>query len=709
MIGSAASNALLKPKVPVFTSSELAECGLACLAMVGRFHGHDIDLNGLRQRFSTSIAGVTVATIISIADQLSMSSRPLNLEIDMLSHVRLPAILHWNLNHFVVLTAINSKGFVVHDPALGRCSYSKDIFSRHFTGVAIEIVPRATFNVIKACTKIDFSDLITRAVGVKRALAQVLIISLFIQILSFVAPLQIQFIVDDAIERGDASLLTIISLAFTMALIFQIIFEAARTWSIQVVGSSIFYQIGGNVVAHLLRLPSGFFERRHVGDITSRMSSINAIQESLARGLVAAFIDGLASLISGGLMFLYSPSLSICVICGVAINALIGFCIYPYIRASSSRMLEASAVEQTYLMESIRAATITKIMGGESQREAGWRNRFSASVRATLSMNRFQTLRDALYNLSSGLQLIVVIFLGASNVIHSRGMSIGMLLAFIAFRQLFTDRTGAFIMQASQFRLLGLHLERISDIISVPAEEIHHQNFPTSISGALSLRRISFSYGVGEANVINHFSLDIEPGDFVAITGPSGCGKSTLLKLILGVQEPSDGEIRLENLRATPALWRQWRLRVGFVAQDDRLYSGSLAENIAFFDARLDMSRVEKAANMALVHEDIMAKPMQYLSLVGDMGSSLSGGQKQRLLLARALYRNPSILILDEGTANLDEHMEELIADIVSGLPITRIVVAHRPALIRRASKIISMKPGEAPQLLGIDSFPLPG
>jgi ATP-binding cassette subfamily B protein RaxB len=270
-----------------------------------------------------------------------------------------------------------------------------------------------------------------------------------------------------------------------------------------------------------------------------------------------------------------------------------------------------------------------------------------------------------------------------------------MLFAFLSFRQTFTDRTIALINQAIQFRFLGLHLDRLGDIVTAAPEVAPATPArPAQVRGAIVLKDVSFRYGAADRMVLQGIDLDIGPGEFVAITGRSGGGKSTLLKLMLGLHAPTGGAVLLDGQSAAPELWRSWRERVGVVAQEDRLLSGSIADNIAFFDPDLDMQRVYAAATAARVHDEIMSMPMQYQSLVGDMGSALSGGQRQRVLLARALYRRPSVLFLDEGTANLDEATEETIADLICSLPITRIVVAHRPALIRRADRVATVDCG---------------
>ena len=253
-------------------------------------------------------------------------------------------------------------------------------------------------------------------------------------------------------------------------------------------------------------------------------------------------------------------------------------------------------------------------------------------------------------------------------------------------------RRRSLINQLVQFRLLRLHLDRLADIVTAVPETETATVPRLEVKGAIKVRELSFRYGVADQLVLQDVDFEVAPGEFVAITGPSGGGKTTFLKLLLGLHQPTSGTIDLDGRRADPELWRAWRAHVGVVSQDDRLLSGTIADNIAFFDPDLDMAKVQAAAAAAQVHDEIMRTPMQYLSLVGDMGSTLSGGQRQRVLLARALYGQPRVLLLDEGTANLDEETEAAIADLIEKMPITRIVVAHRPALIRRATRVFRVK-----------------
>ena len=681
-------------RVPIIEAAEAAECGLACLAMIASYHGHNVDLSGLRQRMSVSLQGITLRALMTMADQLSLSPRALKVELDSLDKLKLPAVLHWDLNHFVVLAKVSKTEAVIHDPACGRRIISTPELSKHFTGVALELTPSPAFKPLEMRSPVSIQQLWSGMTGLWRALAETFSISAVLQIVTFAAPFQMQLVVDQAIYNSDQDLLMVIALGFGGLVILQYGIQFLRDRVILIAGNLLGFQVVGNLVRHLIRLPSAFFEKRHLGDILSRIRSSEPIRNAITQGLVGAIIDGVMSLVAVIVMFLYSGVLTGIVLLSAGLYMGVIALVYPTMRSRSLEQILASAKEQTNLMESLRAAVTIKIMGREVEREAVWRNMYAGVVNTGISVGSLQISTAAVQSILAGLQTVLVIYLGAAYVIQGAGFSVGMLFAFLSFRQTFTERMASLVNQFMQFRLLGLHLDRLGDIINAEPELADDTSLPLRVLGGIEARNLSFRYGAADAPVLQDCSLNIAPGEFVAITGMSGGGKSTLLKLLLGLYPPDAGEILLDGHVATPAIWRSWRSQIGVVAQDGRLLSGSIADNIAFFDPDLHMERVIAAAQAAKIHADIMRMPMQYLSLIGDMGSALSGGQRQRILLARALYRQPKVLILDEGTANLDEATEAEIAALISKLPITRIVVAHRPKLVSKADNVYILEAG---------------
>ena len=687
-------------KLPVILQTEMTECGLACLAMIARYHGHDIDLNVLRRRHHISMMGSSLKSILAIADSLDLGCRPLRVELDQLHKLQMPAILHWDLNHYVVLKSVKGGKVTIIDPGVGQRVMALSKVSNHFTGVAVELSPTAAFTPQKDRLKAHLGLLWSRMTGLKRAVFQTLVLSIILQAAVLLSPFYLQLVVDGVLPQNDRGLLIGLVGGFAALALLRAVTEAVRGWAIVVYGNQLTLQMVGNVFRHLIRLPTPYFEKRHVGDLISRMGSTKPIQEALTQSVVAVLIDGAMAALMLIVMFLYSPLLAGIVLGSMVMLALATWLIYPHLRRTEEEAIYAKALENSHVIESIRANMTVKLFGREAEREAAWRNLYTDFINANTSHGQYVVARKFFETLLIGLQVVAVvgaaIWMMTSPETDAQGktFTLGMLFAFLAYRQYFTDAVRQLLEKGIEFTLLSLHLDRLADIIFEEAEAKPAMDGRTlkETAGDIKLEGISFRYSDTDPWVVQDFDLHIPAGKMVTLTGPSGGGKTTLMKLMLGLYQPVSGQIKIDGQDLAGADMAAWRRHIGVVMQDDRLLTGTIADNISFFDPEIDMQRVAKAAKAAQIHETIAALPMNYLAMIGDMGSILSGGQKQRLLLARALYQDPSILFLDEGTANLDVETEAEIVKIIKALPITRVIIAHRPAFLKASDHVVKIQ-----------------
>ena len=690
----------MMPKEKIILSSEAAECGLACLAMIANVLGHGCSLAELRQKFSTSLKGVSVASLIEAARSLGLQSRALRLEIEEVRLLRLPCILHWDLNHFVVLAEVNRGSVVVNDPAVGRRVLSLDEFSKHFTGVALELSPGPAFERKKSLPAIRWSSLLGRVTGLKRSLALFLGLSLALQVFTVSGPMLMQWTVDQALVSADASLLVILVAAFALSLLLQMGIGIVRSLTILGLSTSLGLQWAGNVLSHLLRLPIDFFEKRHLGDIVSRMGAVGAIQRTLTTSFVEALIDGLMASVTVVLMLIYSWKLALITFAAVGLYLGLRLVTYRAFRDQSEQQMNAAAKQQTHLLESIRGVSSLRLAGMEAQRLATYSGLMVHTTNHDVRLAHMGLGFSTASGLIFGIERIAVIGVGAM-LAMSNVFSVGMLIAYLAYKDQFAGRISALIDKLIEFRMLRLHGERLADIVLTPPEADAGSAIEQLPQGfGLSARGVSFRYADGEPWVLKDLDLDIAEGESVAIVGPSGCGKTTLVKLLLGILKPVEGELRVGGQPMAQLGVVNFRRYVGAVMQDDQLFAGSLIDNIALGDERFDLVRVEAAARLAAVHDDIQRMPMGYHTLIGDMGTALSGGQKQRVILARALYRKPRSLVLDEATSQLDVERERLVNDAVKRLKLTRIIIAHRPETIASADRVLVMQQGRIVQQL---------
>lgn len=683
---------------PLILQTEVAECGLACLAMVACHHGFRTDLSTLRARFPGSLRGTSFDTLDQCAAQLKLSSIAYTLSLEELRELKTPAILHWNLNHFVVLCEANHKGVVIHDPAQGVRTLSYAEASRSFTGSALEFDKSTEFRLADERRKISLSGMIGKLDGWWQSLGLLFAMALGIEVLGLAAPKLNQYMVDEVLLTADTGLRDVIALALVLLVLTQSGLSMLRGWAILHVTTHLNVQWVGDVFSRLVKLPLAWFEKRQLGDVLSRFGAVGPIQDLLTTRAVSAVLDGLMALATLGMMLLYSRALTAVVLGTVLLYALVRLLSYRPLRNASLEGMSLAAREQTCLMETIRAIGPIKLFGKEADRRARWLamkiDTVNRNVR-TQHMNLwFTNINSAIAALSAA----VVLWLGAGLVMEGE-FTVGMLFALTSYSGVFSSRMSSLINVAIDHKMLSLNCERLADIVLEAAEpEVEHGPPVAQLLPRIELQHVSFRYGASEPWILQDSNLVIEPGDSVAIAGGSGSGKTTLVKLILGSLTPTAGQIRYGGVPLEQLGLAAYRGMLAAVMQDDVLLAGSLKENICFNAERPDQARIEQCARLAQVHADIERMRMGYDTLIADMGSSLSGGQKQRVLLARALYKQPRVLILDEATSALDVALEQAVNGAIGALPMTRIIIAHRPETLASARRLIALQSGQVVQ-----------
>ncbi|MCK5792895.1 MAG: peptidase domain-containing ABC transporter [Ketobacter sp.] len=695
-------------KTPVILQSEAAECGLACLAMVANHHGLNTDLTHLRRQISISSQGSTLSQLMEFASRLDLLGRPLRAELDSLDQVALPAILHWDFNHFVVLVEIAGGRITLHDPAKGKVTLDLDQASRHFTGVVMEVQPTANFVPRTSRERIKLRQLIGRIPGLGNAVGQILMLALVLELFALLLPWFAQLVLDDAVVAGDRELLSVLGLGFILLVVFKVATEALRGWIVMILSTTMNFQLLSQLFHRLVRLPYGYFEKRHLGDIVSRFDSMSVIQRTLTGSLLEAMIDGVMAISTFIMLLVYSPKLTIVVICGAVLYGMLRLALFLPLRMATEDKISRGALQQSNLLETVRGIQSIKLFNREQYRRAQFQNLAVNHFNADIAMQKLHILYRGANGLIFSIEHIVVIWLGALLIMDQR-FSVGMMFAYLAYKDLFSQRVIALIEKGIELKMLGLHTERVADIALSEPELAEQNGVATQTTrvpqASIQVRGLQFAWGDAQAPVLQDLSLDIEAAECVAIVGLSGCGKTTLVKLLLGLLQPDKGTICMGGKDIHTLGIAQYRQWVGSVLQEDQLFAGSIADNISFFDPEADQQRIEECAQCACIHQDIAQMAMGYNTLIGEMGGALSGGQKQRLLLARALYKQPQILILDEATSHLDVQREKQVTEAVRKLNLTRIIIAHRPETIASADRVILLQKGKA-QTLSVTSSP---
>ena len=690
-------------RMPSLLQAEAAECGLACLAMIANAHGMKVRLPEMRRRFSTSVRGTSLKAIMDMAGSLGFACRAIRLEPASLHKLKTPAILHWDLKHFVVLKRVSGGKAWINDPATGPRTFSIADLGKRFSGVALELTPGIDFSTEVTSGSTSLLRTFLSVPGARTSLVLLFLTALAAQALTLAAPLVGQIIIDESIPRIDRSLLFSMSAIILFIYIMNAIIRYTNGLITIYLGNQLGFLIQSSMIRKALSLPIEWFEKRHIGDIISRFESSNPIQNGITNSIPKIILDYIIIFSSILLMSLYSFRLTFISITYILIVFSVRIFFSERLRNILDEGIQLSARVRTTFIETIRGARTFKIFGSENQRISLWQNEKAESINNDVNYARLKNLGSSALILSQGVQISLIWLIG-SNLAMSGQMTIGMISVFMIYVIQVNYSINSIMQNLGTFNEMRVNLQRLDDVASSESEIIegYAGRDIEAIEGRIEVTDISFRYSNHEPWIIRNASLKIESGEFVSLSGPSGQGKTTFLKLLLGLYQPTTGEILIDGSSIRKLGVANFRARIGVVMQDDHLFTGTISDNISFFDTSEDKDLIISCARRAQIHDEIEAFPMGYNTLISDMGSSLSGGQRQRLFLARALYRNPEILFLDEGTANMDGDGESRIMEVVRALPITRVVVAHRPEAMFGATRHFWVQGGSVTEQVAI-------
>ncbi len=683
-------------RVPLILQSEAPECGIACVAMIASYHGHRTDLAAMRMRLAPSMKGVTLQNIGAIAHSMKLAPRGVQAPLEALAKLRLPAILHWDMNHFVVLTQADGRRATVLDPARGKRVLPLAEVSRHYTGVAMEFTPAEGFARTDERERITAWQLLAAAGGMGPTIAQVLLLSVALEVFAVTSPFFVQLVIDRVIVGRDRDLLTLLGMGFSLLVLMQVATSSVRAWLGVYLSTHLNLRLLDTLFGQLLRLPLAWFEKRHIGDIFSRFKSVDAIQRTLTLAFVETLIDGVMVLLTLAVMFWYSGLLTTIVIAAALAYGLVRWAFYGPQRRALDEQIAHEAKSNTHFIETLRGMLAIKLNLRETQRRTAYQNLVVEHTNAGVTVQNLALLHRAANGLIFGLENVAVVWLAALLVMEGR-FSVGMLFGFLAFKLLFITRISNLVDKAIEFRMLDLHAERIADIALAEPEPAPAASFspPADAPLAIEGKALGFSYGI-EGFAFRNIDFIARPGETVAIVGPSGAGKTTLVKVLVGLLDRTEGVLAYSGRDVREWNRAAYRDRIGVVLQDDQLFVGTLEDNISFFDPGHDPEQVRECARLAGIAGDIEAMPMQYNTIVGSLGVALSGGQKQRVLLARALYRQPQVLFLDEAFDQLDLAREREITERLRTLGVTLVIVSHRPETVREVDRTVRLGPAGA-------------
>jgi ATP-binding cassette subfamily B protein RaxB len=690
-----------RKKFKAITQDEFTECGLASLSMCFNYHYMKINLINLRTKYPVSSDGLTMYNLIDICEEEGFIANLYEAEAKELNQIQLPCVLHWDLNHFVVLKEIKRNKYIIADPAIGEIEYSFSELENNFTGYALEITPDFESNYSANVKKWDnnknnelsLNYFFKNSKYFHSSILYTFSIMLVIQILSMGFPILMQIVIDEFIVVNSTNNLIYFGAAGLSLIFFRFYASILKTWTVIYIGYKWHEHFSQHFFKKILRIPMSYFNARGSSDVFFRFSSLHKLKDALTNTIVEGLIDSFMIIFTIFAMYFYSSQLTLIVVSLLLLFLVIRHVLYKKEKIHTKKETLSSIKENHYFLETIRSMESVKSYAVGNERYNAWKKCYSNVTNQSISISKIKMWSSSLENLISGIEDILVLFIGATLIINE-SLTLGTLFSFIAFKSICSMQSKNLINKLYELKLLGIHLERLADI-EFAEEEINIFGTPeyknVKIKGQITLENIYFKHRGTKDYIFKDFSLNINSGENIVLVGKSGCGKSTLQKIMMGLLPIESGRILIDGIDIKHYGLNNFRKQIAVVSQSEKLLSDSILNNISFYKRPLNFEKVRICSENAMIKDYIESLKMQYESLIDEMSSTISGGQAQRILLARALYREPKIMFLDEATSALDVDTEKSIVKTLTSLGITRISIAHREETIKMADRIIRL------------------
>jgi ATP-binding cassette subfamily B protein len=684
-----------KRRVPVFSQMSEVECGLTCLAMLLSYYGRKTSVSEVRMQCGVGRDGLSALGIVKAARSYGMRVKALSLQHNDFSRVRLPAIIHWQFKHFVVLEKWTPDYVVVVDPAGGRRRLTAQEFDASFTGVVITMEPGAHFQRKASAAPLSISiyvrQFIRQAPG---SFAQVVGASVVLQLFGLILPLLTKVVVDDILPFKLNNVMVLLGVGMLMLLCSQTVTSLLREWLLVYLRARIDVFMMQGFFKHLLSLPFSFLQQRSSGDLLTRMESNATIRDAISSQLISAALDSSMVIVYLFVLLWQSPPFALLALTLGSIQVILMVASYRPISNVAKRELTEQGKAQGYLAEALAGIETLKAMGAEHRAHERWSNLFFNQLNISIQRSCLIALVNTAVMAVRSLSPLALLWIGTMQVLNG-SMSVGTMLALNTLASSFLGPLISLVNGGQQLQLAQACIERLADImIARPEQNSQKAYAPPRLTGRIQLQNVSFRYAGDTPKVLDYINVTIEAGQKVAIVGRTGSGKSTLGKLLLGLYIPTEGSILYDGIPLQSMNYQEVRRQFGVVMQNAAIFSGSILSNITLNNPTMSKEQVFKAAMIACIHEDITKMPMAYDTFVSEGGSALSGGQRQRLAIARAVAHQPVILLLDEATSSLDVVTEQKVSQNLQRLACTQIIIAHRLSTIRDADLILVMDQG---------------